>query len=94
VTGLVTDIGIELGKLFYWNVSHGDASMPFVRADRQKLALLASLVGLFFLGGAIGALGFHNMGFVATLPLAAILVTLSAVPVIDDIRAKLRRIVR
>jgi uncharacterized membrane protein YoaK (UPF0700 family) len=94
VTGLVTDIGIELGKMIYWNAPHDDANLPAVRADRQKLALLSSLVVLFFLGGAIGALGFQHAGFVSTLPLAAILVALSAVPVIDDIRARLRHIAR
>ncbi len=88
VTGLVTDIGIELGKLIYWNRSPDSEDKPRVQADLPKLGLLASLVGLFFLGGAIGALGFYHVGFVSTLPLAAILVALSAVPVTDDIRAK------
>lgn len=91
VTGMVTDIGIELGKMLYWNGSTDAEDTPAVRADGQKLALLASLVGLFFVGGAIGALGFQHAGFISTLPLAAILVTLSAVPVIDDIRARLRQ---
>jgi uncharacterized membrane protein YoaK (UPF0700 family) len=89
VTGLVTDIGIELGKLLYWNAPHDDQRIAVVRADRQKLALLASLVGLFFFGGASGALGFRYAGYVSTLPLAAILVMLCAVPVMDDVRAKL-----
>jgi uncharacterized membrane protein YoaK (UPF0700 family) len=88
ITGMVTDIGIELGKLAYWNMS---SETPAVRADRQKLALLASLVGLFFLGGVAGALGFYHLGFAATLPLAAILVALAAVPVMDDMRARWRR---
>ncbi len=88
VTGLITDIGIELGKLAYWNLS-GD--LPAVRADRQKLALLASLAGLFFAGGVIGALGFYHVGFVSALPLAAILVALAAVPVMDDVRARWHR---
>ncbi len=38
VTGIVTDIGIELGKLAYWNRSR-DLPEP-VRADRDKLRLL------------------------------------------------------
>ncbi|WP_261534579.1 YoaK family protein, partial [Burkholderia multivorans] len=42
VTGLVTDIGIELGKLIYWNV--GASQRDLVRADRQKLLLLGSLL--------------------------------------------------
>ncbi len=91
VTGMVTDIGIELGKMLYWNSTPDAEDTPAVRADGQKLALLASLVGLFFVGGVIGALGFQHVGFISTLPLAAILVTLSAVPVMDDIRARLRQ---
>ncbi len=94
VTGLVTDIGIELGKLFYWNHERDNAGKPFVRADRQRLRLLASLVGLFFAGGVVGALGFHRVGFVSTLPLAAILVALAAVPVMDDFFARLRQTVK
>jgi uncharacterized membrane protein YoaK (UPF0700 family) len=83
VTGLVTDIGIELGKLVYWN-SVGMA-IPNVRADRRKLALLSSLPGMFFVGGLVGAVGFRYFGFLSTLPLAGVLLTLAAVPVLDDI---------
>ena len=90
VTGMVTDIGIELGKLFYWNTSGPDAGKPFVRADRQKLVILGSLVGLFFIGGVAGALGFHRIGFISTLPLAAILIALAVVPVADDLRERLQ----
>jgi uncharacterized membrane protein YoaK (UPF0700 family) len=38
VTGLVTDIGIELGKLCYWN--RGESAAGRVVADRQRLACL------------------------------------------------------
>ena len=88
VTGMVTDIGIELGKLFYWNRSAHQAGERVVRADRQKLFLLTSLVGLFFCGGLVGALGFRHFGFVSTLPLAFILVILAVVPVLDDLRKR------
>jgi uncharacterized membrane protein YoaK (UPF0700 family) len=85
VTGMVTDIGIELGKALYWNRKSGDA-VADVRADMEKLWLLVSLVGLFFIGGVTGAAGFHRMGFIATLPLAVILLMLAAVPVMDDLK--------
>jgi len=88
VTGLVTDIGIELGKLVYWNSV--DMSMPDVRADRRKLALLSSLLGMFFVGGLVGAVGFGHFGFLSTLPLAGVLLTLAAVPLLDDIVGKRR----
>lgn len=85
VTGLVTDIGIELGKLFYWNVE----AMPgnLVRGDRQKLGLLGSLLLSFLVGGLTGAVGFRQLGFVSTVPLAIVLLTLAVVPIVDDMRA-------
>ncbi len=83
ITGMVTDIGIELGKLMYFNI---DKEQPQVLADRTKLAMLATLVGLFFAGGVAGALGFKYIGFGSTLPLAGMLVVLTIVPVVDDVR--------
>jgi uncharacterized membrane protein YoaK (UPF0700 family) len=83
VTGMVTDIGIELGKALYWNRRGEDAE---VRADMEKLWLLVSLVGLFFIGGVMGAVGFRHAGFIATLPLAVVLLMLAFVPVMDDLR--------
>lgn len=85
VTGLVTDMGIELGKLFYWNRSKDASKLP-VKADQEKLKLLISLVFLFFAGGVLGALGFKQMGFSATLFLAALLLVLALMPVVDDLK--------
>jgi uncharacterized membrane protein YoaK (UPF0700 family) len=85
VTGLVTDIGIELGKLVYWNRSSEARGVPDVRADRNKLLLFASLLGMFLVGGFAGALGFKHLGFVSTVPLATLLIALAAVPVVDDL---------
>ncbi|RFP15058.1 MULTISPECIES: YoaK family protein [unclassified Duganella] len=82
VTGLVTDIGIELGKLFYWNA--GTAS-DRVAADRGKLLLLGSLLAMFLLGGLAGAFGFKYLGYISTVPLAVALLSLAIIPVIDDI---------
>lgn len=94
VTGMVTDIGIELGKLFYWNVARADtptAAAP-VRADRAKLIVLGLLVALFFIGGVAGAYSFFHFGFGSTLPLALMLMLLAVVPIVDDIRAFLQRV--
>ncbi|GJJ00970.1 DUF1275 family protein [Duganella rhizosphaerae] len=82
VTGLVTDIGIELGKLFYWNVS---TSPDRVLADRGKLRLLSSLLAMFLLGGLAGAFGFKYLGFIVTVPLAVALLSLAIIPVFDDL---------
>jgi len=87
VTGIVTDLGIELGKLFYWNVAiHGDK----VVANRARLRLLSSLLAMFFLGGVAGALGFKHIGFVSTIPLALLVFLLAAVPVFDDVWRRVR----
>lgn len=92
ITGVVTDMGIELGKLLYWNTSRNNPDRPFVKADRKKLRLLASLVTLFFVGGVAGAVGFKHLGFAASLALAAILLALAIVPVLDDIKVKMKQI--
>ncbi|SHN43776.1 Uncharacterized membrane protein YoaK, UPF0700 family [Duganella sacchari] len=84
VTGLVTDIGIELGKLAYWN---RDSIAGRVTADRQRLALLSSLLAMFLCGGIAGAFGFKYLGFIATVPLALVLLLLAIVPLFDDVRA-------
>ena len=85
VTGMVTDIGIELGRLIYWNRGTHPGQQE-VRADRENLWLLVSLVGLFVIGGVVGAIGFVHVGFEITLPLAVILLLLAVVPVMDDLR--------
>ncbi|QIE25595.1 hypothetical protein SBC1_51330 (plasmid) [Caballeronia sp. SBC1] len=85
MTGIVTDIGIEIGKLFYWNVSESGPGVTAVRADRSRLRLLVSLLGMFFIGGLAGALGFKYVGFISTLPLSAMLVVLAVVPLVDDL---------
>lgn len=85
MTGIVTDIGIELGKRFYWNVAESRPGVTAVRADRSRLRLLASLLGMFFIGGLAGALGFKYLGFISTLPLSAMLVVLAVVPLMDDL---------
>ena len=74
VTGLLTDLGLELGRLLYWNRSSAGVK---VMANRQRLTIHASLVLAFFVGGLIGALGFKHAGFIATVPLALGLVLLA-----------------
>jgi uncharacterized membrane protein YoaK (UPF0700 family) len=90
ITGLVTDIGIELGKLVYWN-SAASPAQPAVTADRKRLATLASLASCFFAGGVVGALGFKHVGYLSTVPLALVLTTLAIVPAFDDLVAAVGR---
>lgn len=93
VTGIITDIGIELGKLFYWNRSCS-ADTGRVVADRQRLWVLSLLLMYFFTGGVTGALGFNYLGYISTVPLAVLLVFLAGVPVFDDVRLLVRRVLR
>jgi uncharacterized membrane protein YoaK (UPF0700 family) len=83
MTGIVTDIGIELGRMLYWN---RDPAQPKVAANRARLRLLVSLLLGFSAGGLAGALGFKYAGYLATLPLAGLLCMLAIVPTIDDLR--------
>ncbi len=83
MTGNVTDLGIELGKLLYWNADP-DATEKVV-ANREKLKIHAGLIALFTLGGCLGALGFKRVGFGVTLPLALLLLAIAVVPVWEDL---------
>jgi uncharacterized membrane protein YoaK (UPF0700 family) len=85
VTGLVTDLGIEIGKLFYWNRHHQPGSEYYVVGNRDKLALHGLILLMFFIGGVTGAIGFKKIGFIATLPLALLLLLLAILPILDDL---------
>jgi uncharacterized membrane protein YoaK (UPF0700 family) len=90
VTGIVTDIGIELGRLIYWNASKA-LNQPAVMANRERLQVLTLLVLSFFVGGVLGALGFKHLGYSATIPLAILLVALASIPVVDDLQGMVRQ---
>jgi uncharacterized membrane protein YoaK (UPF0700 family) len=83
VTGMVTDIGIELGRALYWN--HSTGRVP-VHAERQHLLLLALLVTLFFAGGALGGLSYPHFGFGNLIPFAAVLAVIALLPIVGDLR--------
>lgn len=82
MTGIATDIGIEVGKLFYWNRGPGAL---IVRADRHKLRLLSGQLGCFLFGGVIGAFSFAKMGVASSVPLALVLLGAAwLLPLPDD----------
>lgn len=83
LTGTITDIGIELGRLIYWN----DPAVGGARvlADRRRLRMLVLLALSFFVGGVMGAMGFKHVGYRCTVALAAVLIALAIVPAIDDL---------
>lgn len=91
MTGIVTDLGIELGRLLYWNRSHERNAHHYVVANRDKLKLHLLILGMFFGGAVTGAAAFKTLGFLAALPFAAVLVVMAAMPVVDDFRHRWRR---
>ena len=90
MTGVITDLGIELGKMFYWNSTCTPLESR-VRANRIKLRLYATLLGMFVTGGLVGALGFKYVGFVWVVPLALGLLAISVPPLYADWRRQQRR---
>ena len=91
MTGVITDLGIELGRLLYWNRSHDDGrtAVEPVRANRDRLRILTLILGLFFAGGLVGAWAFKSVGYVAVLPLAAVLSVVALPPLLLDLRERL-----
>jgi hypothetical protein len=55
-------------------------------ADRPRLRLQLMLIGGFFTGSLVGALGFKYSGYITTVPLALLLWMLCLRPLMDDVR--------
>lgn len=83
MTGNITDLGMELGKMLYWN-RQPKALRPGVRHDRERALRAGGLLAAFVLGGAAGALGFKHLGFICVVPLATVLFVLALPPVTRD----------
>ena len=83
MTGVVTDLGMELGKMLYWNRT-GTPRAARVRANRERVRLYASLLALFVIGGVLGAAAFQHYGFIWVVPQAALLLGLSLPPLLMD----------
>lgn len=90
MTGVVTDIGIELGKLFYWNKSHEANLNGLVKANREKLKTHLFIFGMFLIGGIIGAISFKKVGYVSVVPLSISLVFIAGLQIYEDIRLIMR----
>ena len=98
MTGIITDLGIKLGKMAYWNRQSTPASdsaesaLGYVRANQFKLRLYSILLLSFIVGGVVGALGFKHVGFIWVLPLATLLLLVSLPPLVTDLRKGLYQI--
>ncbi len=80
VTGMFTDIGIELGKYIYEHVD----PLSEQRFHGSRLWMNVYIIGSFFIGGVLGALAFQRFGFSSVIPLALLLLLMAAVPLIED----------
>ena len=82
VTGIATDIGIEIGRhLFARTHRHID-----VRVHPERLRFYVSIISAFAMGGIVGALSFNFFGFTATIPLALVLAFMALFPILEDLR--------
>ena len=84
MTGNITDLGMEIGKILYWNRLRRDGAGR-VTHNRQRLRMAGGLIAMFVVGGVAGALGFTHLGFVCVVPLAALLLALSLPPMLKDV---------
>ena len=82
MTGNITDLGMELGKLLLWQRR---ASAQPVPHHWPRMKASAGLLAMFVLGGMAGALGFQHLGFVCVVPLAALLLALAVPPLLRDL---------
>lgn len=79
-TGMVTDIGIEIGRAIFRVLRPQSA----VRADLIKLRILSLQVLAFLGGGVVGAIGYGTIGFFFSLPLALVLLAISVPSMLLD----------
>ena len=90
MTGVITDLGIELGRLLYWNRDKRLSKTHVVKANHDKIFIHSTVLALFFLGGLVGAVAFKSVGFIATVPVALLLVVMAAPALVVDLRSGLR----
>ena len=90
MTGVITDIGIVVGKLIYWNKSKQANEIGYVRANREKLKTHLFIFGMFLVGGIVGAISFKTVGYIAVIPLSLSLVLIASLQIYRDIRVALK----
>ncbi len=86
MTGVITDIGIELGKMIYWNRSKDANKQGLVKANIEKLKTHTFIFVMFLVGGIIGAVSFKKVGYIAGVPLSLSLAIIAGFQVYRDIQ--------
>lgn len=82
VTGIATDIGIEIGRRIFRASGH-----PQLPVHTDRLMIPIYLLLSFLTGTIAGAFAFTLIGFITVIPLAIVLVILATTPILKDIRA-------
>ncbi len=90
MTGVVTDLGIELGRMLYWNRGRQRHMQGHVHARWEKVTIQIAILSMFFTGGIIGAVGFKYLGFSTVLPFSLALFIVALMPILDDVSFALR----
>jgi len=90
MTGVITDIGIELGKLLYWNKSGEANQKSYVKANREKLKTHSFIFVMFLVGGIFGAISFKQVGYISVVPLSLSLILIASMQIYRDIRMIMR----
>lgn len=85
ITGMVTDIGIEMGKILY---SKQKDNRQYIEPNKDRISLHLSIVSMFLLGGVSGAYGFKYVGFLSVLPLAGYLLFIAYMPIRRDVAVR------
>jgi uncharacterized membrane protein YoaK (UPF0700 family) len=86
MTGVVTDIGLELGRLMYWNHSKEGNKIHLVVANRNKLKAHLLIFSMFLFGGIVGAISFKKTGYISVVPISISLVAISALQIYRDLK--------
>lgn len=87
MTGVITDMGIEIGKLIYWNKAKEINQHHFVAANREKLKTHTLIFFMFLTGGIAGAISFKHAGYVSVIPLSLSLILIAGLQIYKDIKA-------
>ncbi len=87
MTGVITDMGVELGKLIYWNRSAEANQVGYVRANRERLKTHFFIFGMFLLGGIVGAVSFKKVGYISVVPLSISLALIASLQIFRDIKS-------
>jgi uncharacterized membrane protein YoaK (UPF0700 family) len=88
VTGVVTDLGLELSKLAFASLGHGRRLLP-QRANQSlwRSLLLGSILGSFALGAGLGTLAFDHVQAWSMVPAVLFLAFLTLQDLLKPIAA-------